>query len=84
MSLIGNGKSDVRNHFSTHRKANLHLVSKESEADAVGLSQEQVEVVKTNTTDSDVVSNPQSAVGSSATAVPTYLDEQAKSETPNS
>ena len=30
MSLMGNGKSDVRNHFSTHRKAYLHLDSAES------------------------------------------------------
>jgi hypothetical protein len=84
VSLIGNGKSDVRNHFSTHRKSNLHLVSAESHPDAVHVPQEQVEIAKASAPDPNVTSDQQSAIGSPATAVPARADEQTMSESPNS
>jgi hypothetical protein len=47
MSLIGNGKSSVRNHFSAHRKTNLHLVTAEipQDATAVRLENDQPEAI---------------------------------------
>lgn len=83
MTLLGNGKSDVRNHFSTHRKANLHLVSAETQPDAAGLPQENVEIAKASTLESTVTSPRRSAVGSPANAVPAPVDVQTMSETPN-
>lgn len=84
MSLIGNGKPDVRNHFSTHRRSNLHLVSAESHWDALDVSQEQVEIAKASAPDPNVTSDQQSAIGSPATAVPIRTDDQTMSEAPNS
>lgn len=66
MSLIRNGKSDVRNHFSKHRKSNLHLVPAESQPVAVDESHEQIEVAMT----SAAVSSPVSAVPASADGPP--------------
>ena len=72
MTLNGNGKSDVRNHFSTHRKTKLHLVSREAQPDPASLPQEQVEVVNVVTSNSDATSGSQSAGGSVADAVPAH------------
>ena len=82
MTLIGNGKSDVRNHFLTHRKSNLHLVSKETQPDPAGLPQEQVEVVNIGTSDTDATSNSQSAGGPVADVVPAHAGQKAASRTP--
>jgi hypothetical protein len=82
VTLLGNGKSDVRNHFSTHRKSNLHLVSKETQPDPAGLPQEQVEVVNVGTSNPDVTSDSQSAGGSVADVVPAQAAQQASSRTP--
>jgi hypothetical protein len=38
VSLIGNGKSTVKNHLSSHRKHHLHLVDAGTEPDATGFS----------------------------------------------
>ena len=70
MSLIRNGKSDVRNHFSTHRKSNLHLVATEDQPVVVDESQEQIEVATTS-----------AAVGSPVSPVPTSADGPPTSET---
>ena len=82
MTLIGNGKSDVRNHFSTHRKSNLHLVSKETQPDPAGLPQEQVEVVNVGTSNPDATSDSQSAGGPVADVVPAHAGQKAASRTP--
>lgn len=82
MTLLGNGKSDVRNHFSTHRKSNLHLVSKETQPDPAGLPQEQVEVVNVGTSNPDATSDSQSAGGPVADSVPAHAGQKAGSRTP--
>jgi hypothetical protein len=84
MTLLGNGKSDVRNHLSTYRKANLHLVSKGTQPDAASLPQENVENAKASALGPSVTSASQSAIGPPANAVPAAVDEQTMSETPNS
>ena len=84
MTLLGNGKSDVRNHFSTHRKSNLHLVSRETQLDPAGLPQEQVEVMNVGTWNTDATSDSQSSVGSPETDVPAAVNEQTVSETTKS
>jgi hypothetical protein len=38
VSLIGNGKSAVKNHLSPHRKSRLHLVDASTQSDATGFS----------------------------------------------
>lgn len=43
MGLIGNGKSDVKNHFSSHRRKHLHLASSNSQPDATGFSGGEVD-----------------------------------------
>jgi hypothetical protein len=82
VTLLGNGKSDVRNHFSTHRKSNLHLVSKETQPDPAGLPQEQVEVVNVGTSNPDATSDSQSAGGPVADSVPAHAGQKAGSRTP--
>jgi hypothetical protein len=82
VTLIGNGKSDVRNHFSTHRKSNLHLVSRETQPDPAGLPQEQVEVVNAGTSNPDATSDSQSAGGSVADVVPAHAGQREAARTP--
>lgn len=82
MTLIGNGKSDARNHFSTHRKSNLHLVSRETQPDPAGSPQDQVEVVNVVTSNPDATSDSQSAGGSVADAVPAHAGQKAAARTP--
>ena len=84
MTLNGNGKPDVRNHSSTHRKSNLHLVIKESQPDAAGLPQEHVEVANPSASNPSAASYSQTAVGPSETAVPAAVNEQTISETTKS
>jgi hypothetical protein len=84
MSLIGNGNSDVKNHFSKHRRSNLHLVTAANHGDDAGVSQENVEIARANAPDPNLTSDQQTAIGSPAAASPTGVDERSMSETPNS
>ena len=84
MTLNGNGKPDVRNHSSTHRKSNLHLVSRETQPDAAGPPQKNAEIAKASALDLGATSASQSAVGSSETAAPAAANEQTISETSKS
>jgi hypothetical protein len=82
VTLIGNGKSDVRNDSSTYRKSNLHLVSRETQPDPAGLPQEHVEVVNVGTWNTDATSASQSAGGPVADSVPAHAGQKAASRTP--
>jgi hypothetical protein len=57
MNLMGNGNSDVKNHFSKDRRSNLHLVSAESQGDVVGAPRDEAEIAKASAS----VPNPQLA-----------------------
>jgi hypothetical protein len=76
VTLPGNGKSDVENHFSTHRKSNLHLVTRETQPDPAALPQEQVDIVNVGT------SNPDATSDAVADVVPTHAGQKAASRTP--
>ena len=52
MSLISNGRSDVKNHLSAHHKSHLHLVGPDSQPDATGFSGNEAVSTETNQTDS--------------------------------
>jgi hypothetical protein len=82
MTLIGNGKPDVRNRFLSDRKSNLHLVLKESQSDTADLPQEHVEVANTGTSNPSAASDSQSVEGPHADTVPAPADPQAISRTP--
>jgi hypothetical protein len=82
VTLIGDGKSDVRNDSSTYRKSNLHLVSRGTPPDPDGLSQEQVEVVSEVTSNPDATSDSQSSGGTFAGVVPADANQKAASRTP--
>jgi hypothetical protein len=81
MSLIQNGKSDVRNHFSTHRKAHLHLVSSENRPDE---PREQIEVATTSVSDAHLTFDQQSVFGSPASAIPAGENGKTPTETTKS
>jgi hypothetical protein len=84
MTLLGNGKSDVRNHLSTDRKSNLHLVSTKTQPGAAEPPQENAEIAKANVLESGATAASQSAVVSSETPVPAAVNEQTISETTKS
>lgn len=58
MSLIGNGKSSVRNHFSSHHKTNLHLVATELPTDSATQPQMNSDVVSASVSDSAAALQP--------------------------
>jgi hypothetical protein len=82
MTLTGNGKPHVRNHSSSDRRSNLHLVPKEAQPDTGDLPQEHVEVANVGTSNPDATSDSQSAGGPVADSVPADASQKAASRTP--
>jgi hypothetical protein len=74
MSLLNNGKSDVKNHFSSHRNGRPFLLVPAPEADATGYSGSAEDTAKSN--ESDTAADPGSHSVASKPAILTSVPDR--------